>query len=217
MWTSLCLKELRENAVIAAVALVWTLQWMAGLFGSQLSMLGTQPYTIPFLDNTAFAGFVTCAAVLAAALGFHQTMGESTRQTYLFLLHRPAPRRLVMSAKLAVGLCLLLAFTLGPMLVYLAFAAVPGMHASPFDWEFTYEWWWVVVLAAVFYLGAFLSGLRPARWFVSRLWPLAGTAALCGGVFLLAMVTGWAIVFAAVLAIGLFDQIQHVAATREFP
>ena len=65
-----------------------------------------------------------------------------------------------------------------PIVLYGAWAAVPGHHASPFEWSMTGPAWRLTILMPLLYLGAFLSGLRPARWFGTRLLPLVASV-LC--------------------------------------
>ena len=50
-------------------------------------------------------------------------------------------------------------------------AATPGTHAKPFEWWMTDLTWRLWFSATVFYLTAFLCGIRDARWWFSRLWP----------------------------------------------
>ena len=43
--------------------------------------------------------------------------------------------------------------------------------ASPFRWSWTLPTWMVIGIMLPVYVGAFPSGLRPARWFGTRLFP----------------------------------------------
>ena len=132
--------------------------------------------------------------VVAIALGLRQTLGESIAGTYPFLFHRPASRRWLIGMKLLVGMSAYLVG--GPLAIlgYGVWAATPGTHASPFEWSMTVPYWLVWFGMTLLYLGAFLTGLRPGRWYGSRLLPLVAagpavfsvvTSAVVGGHVLL--------------------------------
>ena len=55
---------------------------------------------------------------------------------------------------------------------------MPGKHASPFFWWMTATAWEAWGVIAIVYLAAFLAGIRPARWFGTRLLPLAAGGVL---------------------------------------
>ena len=218
MLTKLALKELRETAWIAAAALAVYLYFAVSLIG-----LSIGPWTavgrgtwIPFVVGELLEPFAVVAICLAAGLGFRQTVGESARGTFLFLLHRPAARERLIGAKLAVGGGLYLVCSAVPIAIYAWWAATPGTHASPFEWSMTFPIWKVWITMLILYLGAFLSGLRPARWYGTRLFPLAAT----GGVVLaLSLLPWWGVVGLAVvllLVVLLVAQILFVARTRDF-
>jgi hypothetical protein len=180
---ALALKELREVFGIAAVALGCYLALAVNAMGAKVfdwvpgMPAGTNE--VPFTGG--FNGFFEFLSVLfAVALGFRQSAWESSRGTYLFLLHRPLGRNAVFVTKLATGMGVLLVCGSVPIVLYAAWAGVPGHHPSPFEWSMTAPIWQFLFLMPLLYLGAFLSGLRPARWFGTRLLPLAAS-----GVFLL--------------------------------
>jgi hypothetical protein len=139
-------------------------------------VLGTSRGTedVPFVGGEFSGWFWIISAVFAVALGLRQSAWESARGTYLFLLHRPLRRNAIFLTKLAVGLGVLVVCSSVPIVVYGAWAATPGHHASPFAWSMTVPAWEALALISLLYLGAFLSGLRPARWFGTRLLPLMG-------------------------------------------
>jgi hypothetical protein len=136
----------------------------------------------PFLTDGSADNFWWFAAVLAAGLGSWQTLGESVHGAWPFLLHRPAGRRWLMGMKMAVGLGL---YLLGGAAVILALgirSATPGVHPAPFFWWMTVRWWGVLSLMTVIYLTAFLIGIRSARWYGTRLLPLAAVPLFLWGV-----------------------------------
>jgi hypothetical protein len=179
MIRALVLKELRENVGVAAVALALYLALVCNLTGLQffswVPMLPRKGDEVPFLGPSFHGHFAYITAGLALALGFRQSVTESARGTYLFLLHRPLGRDAVFLTKLAAGAVLLIACAAVPILIYGAWAATPGHHPSPFAWSMTGFDWRITLVMSLVYLGAFLSGLRPARWWATRLLPLAAS------------------------------------------
>lgn len=173
---ALVFKELREVFGITAIALGAYLVLVLSLVGAKLfdwipgMPNGTRE--VPFTGSSGALLFILVSLVFAGALGFRQSATEAARGTFLFLLHRPLARGQVFLTKLATGIGLLVACASVPILLYGTWAAVPGHHAGPFDWSMTIGYWQTVILMPLVYLGAFLSGIRPARWFGTRLLPL---------------------------------------------
>jgi hypothetical protein len=177
---ALALKELREVVGIAAVALAGYLALVVSLMGAKVFYwvpgMPSGTTGVPFADGD-FTGFFTWVSVaFATALGFRQSTWESARGTFLFLLHRPVSRRAIFLTKLATGAGVFLLGASLPIVLYALWAAVPGHHPSPFAWSMTGPAWRLAFLMPLLYLGAVLSGLRPARWFGTRLLPLAASA-----------------------------------------
>jgi hypothetical protein len=189
---ALALKELREVFGITAVALGGYLALVVSLMGGKVfDWVPGMPHgteEVPFTGGgfTTFYTFVS--VVFAVALGFRQSAWESSRGTYLFLLHRPVPRDVIFLTKLATGAGVFLLCASLPVVAYAWWAAVPGHHPSPFAWPMTGPAWRLAFLMPLLYLGAFLSGLRPARWFGTRLLPLVAAVVL---LILLAMLPWW--------------------------
>ncbi len=175
MSKELVLKELRENAIIAALAVVVFL----GIVGLAVGLpvvpwaVNSSWREIPFIGPTFLTYFTVAAVGTAMALGFHQSLGDSWGSVYLFLLHRPISRHELFSTKLLVGLALYSAISALPIVLLAVWAAAPGTHASPFEWDMTWPVWRLWIVISLVYLGAFLSGIRSANWFGSRLAPLA--------------------------------------------
>jgi hypothetical protein len=215
----LALKELREVAGIAVAALAGYLAMVISLMGTKVfhSVPGMPwgTHGVPFSGNE-FTGFFTWVSVVfAVALGFRQSAWESARGTFLFLLHRPVSRRAVFLTKLAIGAGLLLLCASLPIVLYSWWAAIAGHHPSPFAWSMASPAWRLTFLMPLVYLGAFLSGLRPARWFGTRLLPLAASA---GFLILLDSLPWWSLGFPlAVLLYGLLvANICFVARVRDY-
>jgi hypothetical protein len=218
MTAALAYKELRENAWIAAIGLAAMLVVALVPMGhSPIPMLlGQSRYgVIPFLSDTFAMQFGLVAFLFALALGFRQSLGDFAGDAHLFLLHRPATRQRVFGTKLAIGLGLYLLCGALPIVLYAVWAATPGNHASPFEWSMTAGVWVTWLSMTAVYLGALLSGLRPASWWGTRMAPLACAAMIA---FLLAMPLPW-LVSLAILALGdllLAACIFWVVNTREF-
>jgi hypothetical protein len=219
MTGALAYKELRENSWIAAVGLAALLLVAVAAMGfSPLPGLIGRPQhlgQIPFLSDSFTYQFALVACVLAVALGFRQSLGDLAGDAQLFVLHRPASRRRIFGTKLAVGLGLYLVCGALPIALYALWAATPGTHASPFAWSMTGGTWTAWLAMTAVYLGALLSGIRPAGWLGTRLAPLAAgflVAGMCalplpwsGG--LLVLIVGDALLALAIL---------QVALTRDF-
>lgn len=219
--TALVRKELHELAGIAAVALALYLAEVVNLLGGRLfDWVPAMPRgtgEVPFTGEEFLQFFTLVSVLFALALGFRQSAWESGRGTYLFLLHRPVPRTAVFAIKLATGAGLLLACSALPIVLYGLWCSVPGHVPAPFEWSMTAPAWQMTLLMPVLYFGAFLSGLRPARWFGTRLFPLAA----CGlaVVTLLAAVPRWwpvGFLCTALLCALLTANVVFVARKRDF-
>jgi hypothetical protein len=177
---ALALKELREVSGITAIALAAYLALVINLMGAKVFdwVPGMPAGTtgVPFADGNFTGFFVLISVVFAVALGFRQSAWESGKGTFLFLLHRPSSRDAIFLTKLAAGAGVLFVCLSLPIMLYGWWAAVPGHHPSPFEWSMTESAWRLALQMPLLYLGAFLSGLRPARWLGSRLLPLVAAA-----------------------------------------
>ncbi len=219
-------KELRETRVFAALALGLCLIYVSRLTGTWspllTSLLGWVPGMkaeaafVPFVEDSFLPILCFIGGALAITLGFRQSAWEPSQGTALYLLHLPLGRRTIFATKLLTGAGLLLVCTLLPILIYATWAAIPGTHPSPFEWSMTgpaFQIWLCLPLA---YLGAFASGIRPARWFGSRLLPLLAAAfsSLLVGV----VPHWWLIAFPLLLVVAavLVSDILWEADTRDF-
>ncbi len=219
-------KELRETWGIAALALGVYLIYVDKLtvrgVARHFSFFGALPEVrnrlndIPFIGENFLGMYVLIGFGLAIALGLRQSAWEPSQGTSLYLLHLPLGRRTLFLAKFATGISLLLACMLVPTLLYGLWAAAPGTHATPFEWSMTGQAFRVWSVMPLTYLGAFASGIRPARWFGTRLLPLP--AVLLPAVIAFA-VPAWWWVGAPVIAITtlvLISNILLVAETRDY-
>jgi ABC-type transport system involved in multi-copper enzyme maturation permease subunit len=180
-------KEVRETWGFAALALGLYLLYVSNLTGTGSRVLSQllgwmpgisgQPAIVPFVHDRFHTILAVVATALAIALGFRQSAWEPSQGTSLYLLHLPLTRRTIFVTKLVTGIGVLLGCTLLPILVYAGWAAMPGTHPGPFEWSMTGPAFRTWLLMPLVYLGAFASGIRPARWFGSRLLPLVSVTA----------------------------------------
>jgi ABC-type transport system involved in multi-copper enzyme maturation permease subunit len=216
---ALAFKELRELRGIAAVALLCYLALVVNLMGARIlnGIPGIPKGTteVPFTGSDFVTPFSFISAAFAVALGFRQSAMESSGGTFLFLLHRPLPRNEIMATKLASGLGLFFACASVPILAYGVWAAIPGHHPSPFEWSMTEPAWRAALLVSLLYLGSFLSGLRPASWFGTRLLPLAASGL---AMFFASFGSKWWVFIPAVAAVYvvLIANVSYVAKVRDY-
>ena len=231
MWIALARKEIRECLWIAAAALAAYLYLFArqtgwGVLDLVTDLLGAvrvrvEAEDIPFVAMrgaaTGFVGqFAVVAALMAIVLGFRQTLGEALHGTYVLLFHLPAPRMRLVYGKLFVGLSAYLVCGTVPILLYGVWAATPGTHASPFCWSMTVPAWIAWFGMTPLYLASFLSGLRSARWYGSRLAPLAACVLLLPAV-LVGQLSWWLSGLIVLVAdVFLVICIQQVAGDRDY-
>jgi hypothetical protein len=221
---ALVLKELRELRGIAALALAAYLVLVARLTGVKaFDWVPGMPQEMefpPFVAGQFQGFFALLTGVFAITLGFRQTAWESSQGTFLFLLHRPISRQAVFYIKLATGSLILVSCAAVPILLYGWWAATPGQIASPFRWSWTLSAWCIIGSTIPTYLGAFLSGLRPARWLGTRLLPLVAAISIWVLLALLNSTPNLAIsaaTFGVLLTVALFvGAIRYVALTRDY-
>ncbi len=216
MLKALAIKELRESVAIVAVAVLAMLWLLGSLLHWEFMPLSLNhsPHSVPFVE-TGFTPMLTfIGGALAIGLGLKQTAWENSGDKYYYLLHRPITRQAVFLTKIALGLAVLLLFTVGPLLIYANWAATPGNHATPFFWGMTANAWRTCWALPSIYLGALLSGLRPARWFGTRLFPLLGTGLLVMLAIGCWFWTGWWLGLAGLLVLD-FVLLRLILATAE--
>jgi ABC-type transport system involved in multi-copper enzyme maturation permease subunit len=219
-------KELRETRVFAVLALgvyLIYLSKLTGHLGRPLSSIlawvpgmNAEPPDAPFVQGQFVSILFFIGAALAITLGFRQSAWEPSQGTAQYLLHLPLTRRTIFLTKLATGISLLLGCTLAPILIYAIWAAMPATHAGPFEWSMTGTAFSVWLLTPLAYLGAFASGIRPARWFGSRLLPLFSVAV--AGSIVAALSQWWLIALPLLLLVAavLVSDILWEVETRDF-
>ena len=225
MFKALVFKELRETMGIAVIALLAYIAAIMNLLGYLVMPFNifsfvspSRAESIPFLDGQFKSWFFMVSVGFVIALGLKQTVGESVRGTWLLLLHRPTDRRRLIVIKLAIGTVLYLIVSAIALLIYATWAAAPGTHASPFYWWMTVPYWETWIIFVLGYLGAFFTGIRPGRWFGTRLLPLAAAGILAVFVGGMTIEASWFLGFAAfallcAMGVGL---ILFVVRTRDY-
>jgi hypothetical protein len=218
-------KELRELAPLILLAALAQIHFLSLAMGVSLVPLlpmffALSPqHPIPFVSDLTCTWMLIVAGLLACGIGLWQTMREGSAGTYLFLLHRPRRREVIFAAKLTIGVTVCLVASALPVLIYALWAAVPGHHASPFEWSMTRTVWGVVPKMPLVYLGAFLSGVRPGRLFGSRFLPLAAGATAIVMLHVLSLISGLpglTLMLCLLLEACFVHVILDVAATRDF-
>jgi hypothetical protein len=220
MIMALVRKELRELLPLAALALVAQFIVISTAMHLGFRVITKVQPGIPFLDGDVIWNAFFVAGVFAVAAGLRQTMWESARGTFQFLLHRPVNRETIFAVKLAVGSAASALVLVVPLGLYSVWAATPGTHASPFFWPMSFWAWQLCLEMLPLYLGIFLSGLRPARWYGSRFIPFAASAAFVQIVmWSLGMRFSWQVASVAtslVIDAALVVAILYVAKSRDF-
>ncbi len=221
MIAALVRKELRELLPLLAVASIVHLYLVGCATGNVpegINILGEQRWIPFYVDpfDGRIGSLLLVGGAFALFAGLWQTFSELARGTFHFLLHRPLPRTSIFGVKLLVGLVASLTVTWLPLFFYALWAATPGTHASPFFWSMTGRTWLVCLVILLLYLAAFLSGLRPGRWYASRFWPVP--LALLAGLLVSSTPTSQfvsAMLLAGAAAAFLWV-ILHVACARDF-
>jgi hypothetical protein len=201
MLKALVIKELRESAGLLALGMIGAIYMLGELTATPVvPWQGRTLYAYPFVNDGLSFEFWLVAGGVAIALGFRQTAWELGQGTYFFLLHRPIARWRIFALKLLIGGTLAMVFSAAFILVYAWWAATPGHFAAPFEWSMTDSAWIRWIALPPLYVGAFLSGIRPGRWFGTRLVPLVAGI----GAALLASYMPW---FWAALAISIIGSV----------
>lgn len=176
MIKALAIKELRESAGLAALGALGMLYVVLLCMGKMFFAIvpvRVGPH-IPFILDSFNVGSGVVVGFFAVLLGLKQTAWELNYSTFCFLLHRPLSRRMILAIKLTIGGLLIISLLAVAILSYGIWANTPGSVPAPFQWSMTAESWRLAQPLVLVYLGAFLSGIRPGRWFGTRLAPLAG-------------------------------------------
>ena len=198
MLKALVTKELRESAglaALAAMALIYVYTEVTAM--RILPWQSTTIYHYPFVYDQMGYSLSMYIGGFALALGLKQTAWEAWQGTFFFLLHRPVSRERIFRQKLIVGLTWVLLLPAIFILLYAWWAATPGNIPAPFEWSMTVPAWQIWAVLPIVYFGGFVSGIRPARWWGTRLVPAA--AAIFAAVIAANMPWFWLTVLLSVL------------------
>jgi hypothetical protein len=215
MIRTLVLKELRESLPIVAAAGLAAAYILAQRCGVRVfAFFGGSSVSMPFLDDI-WKNVAVLGGFLAAALALKQTLWEESKGTFRYLLFRPIARKQLFLSKIVVGLSLVAVAMGAFILIYGVWATLPGRHASPFYWSMTVPSWHAWFVLPAIYSAAFVSGLRPGRWFGSKLLPLAGCIIVV--FILLAQPWPWiALLVSALLTVLYVGTAIDVAESRDY-
>jgi hypothetical protein len=219
MFRAMAMKEWREIRGIVLIALAVSAYSVAVQLMPRLPFGNWNEVTVPFVTDV-FIGWIWFISIpMTIAIGLRQTLGESIPGTYPFLFHRPAGRRWIIAIKLLVGMSSYLICVALPIAIYGLWAATPGTHAGPFEWPMTAPCWVTWFSLTILYLGAFLTGIRPGRWYATRILPTAGAAfaiflgfgiAECSSRYL------WTVLLCVAADIGFLAAIYNVLLSRDY-
>jgi hypothetical protein len=140
--------------------------------------LGSPTLPVPI----AHSGYLTALSLIACAvglwLGIAMSFREEVKGTWAFLIHRPVARSHIIGAKL-LGACALYAGAVAiPYAALALWCAVPGNCPAPWAVDYLFPGLDILARGAIIFLGAFLCGVRPARWYATRFVPLFAAVTL---------------------------------------
>lgn len=161
-------KELRENARWAALASVVLV--LAEIYALSTHRSGPfQDYKgITLCENTFLLVSALGCAIVGAGLGAVQILPELRRDQWASLLHRPISRGMIFAGKAVSGLFLYLLATGLPLLISIAYVAMPGQFPVPFVPGLALPAASDIVLGAAMYFIALLLGLQSGSWLALR-------------------------------------------------
>ncbi|WP_339911743.1 hypothetical protein [Symmachiella dynata] len=226
MFKSMMRKELMETLPITVIALLIYGGTLLGNLIDAIWKAGGRPFDqLPANFSEYLAGrmpvdleqgFWIMPLIFALALGLVQTLSDSVQGTWGYLMHLPPGRRKVIATKLTVGVTAYLSCTGLFILACVTVALRMSSPEYPLEWPMVSPYVQLMLIGVLIYLGTFLSGLRPARWYGSRLIPLARC---CMVAWVLAILSEWWIVSLLVLSVVcgmLVCVILQIGGTRDF-
>jgi ABC-type transport system involved in multi-copper enzyme maturation permease subunit len=162
MLKSLVWKEFREVLPVCAIAMAAQLL----LFGYAVNVWRIhQPRDAYDIWPLLYLN----AVLMGVALGIWQNVRDDNQGTFQFLLHRPIKRSTIFTVRLLLGAAVCLIVGLLPLVFFTIWVeGINPNRETPIS-EVIYA-----LCAGIWllYTGAFLSVLRPGRWYGSRFLPL---------------------------------------------
>ncbi|MFC1587277.1 ABC transporter permease [Planctomycetota bacterium] len=173
-------KEFRENLKWAALAFFIMSAGILVVFVDFALQL-REPYPVPMppiLDDDCYGFIIAVSCIAGFLIGLLQVIFEIRPGYWAFLVHRPLSRSAIFIGKVMAGLTLYFLACGIPLVLAGWWLSVPGHISMPFHWSMMQPAAAFVLMGAVFYFAGMLTGLRKARWFVSRICGLV-PAVLC--------------------------------------
>ncbi|MEK7855815.1 MAG: hypothetical protein AAB288_06975, partial [Acidobacteriota bacterium] len=194
-------KELRENYKYVALLAIGL--WVAIGLGFYYQPLYLMVHSLPSI-------MVIGPAAVGLILGLLQSISESQRDRWAFLIHRPLSPATIFLGKVIAGICLYLfiastTFMYHPFLNF--FGRLIGDHEGIVLLKLVIA---DVLTGIVYYFAGILAGFAGGRWYGSR-WLGIATAIFCSNL-VLAAVELWQ----ALVAIAFFGFILWIAAYGSF-
>jgi len=151
----------------------------ASMIGALLDVQGGRHIADRFLH----AAFVLAlgAPLVAAALGFLQSVLEVRRDQWAFLMHRGVSSTGIFLAKAGAGLAFYAVVTLASALLAALWITSGGIDRFPFSWYHTLPTVAVIIASASFYFAAMLAVVWRGPGYFSRALPLVAPALLVVG------------------------------------
>jgi hypothetical protein len=167
---TMILKELKWNLKWALAGFgVYAVCLAALLLANHSDRVAIYEHSLDYdIQKVTLIGF----PAFGLLLGFLQVFFESRRDSWAFLVHRPLSRRGIFWSKVIVGLILYFAAILIPSALFLLWLLQPGGLPVPFEWGVLLSPLSDLMAGVVYYFAGLLVGLRQARWYGSRLWPI---------------------------------------------
>ncbi len=183
MFKSMMRKELMEIVpAIAITAFLYTVILISDAleysWASDGDLLNRMQRWTMVLHDQFIDLLLMIAFGFAILLGLVQTLADSVQGTWGYLMHLPPGRRWVITSKLLIGGGAYFACTGSFLLICFLIGLSRQTAVIPFHWSMLSSSVQIVLIGALVYLGTFLTGLRPARWYGSRLLPMAGCGLL---------------------------------------
>ncbi len=218
MWKALAIKELRDLSLIVAASAFAFFVWTATIVAPRIPWIGTRrEIVIPFLTGEILGPLIMISGATAIGIGLRQSTCVLNESSSQFLMHRPIERWRLIAFKLCIGFAVVCVLTTTAVILICLRAAIPGNIPAPFQVWMTTPAWIAIACVSVVYHSAFLSGLRPARWFGSRLLPTIGTLPIAFGVGLLSY---WSLIpgLMAVICLNwvLWIVVRNIADSRDY-
>jgi hypothetical protein len=135
------------------------------------------------------------AAILCGTLmGFLQFWMPGFRRTWHFILHRSVTKKEILLAMITAAVLTFVIFAGGSWTLLFLYASLPGIFVLPPAFQVYIEGWLFIALGVVFYFGVAISGISTARWYTTKLFPIA-----FAGVILIITFMGLEIIWAAIV------------------